>query len=101
MHKNGQQHEWFKLRVGRRKLDPLISVDFHGKRMCIEHNTGWVVGVYLEQMDPGKNNTYPGMILMKAGWEKQYFLQKRKTWSEDDYFKLAERLMWEKGIRNP
>lgn len=103
MHRNGNFHEWIKLRIGRRKADPLLSVDFHAKRMCIEWATSWIVGVYLEEIEPGQKNECRGMVIMKTGWSKHYFLRKRKepTWTEDDYFKLADRLFWEKGIKHP
>ncbi len=101
MHNKNPQTIWVKIKIGRRKIDPLLSVDFHGKRMCIEFNTGWVVGVYLEDIDPGPKGYFRGMIVMKSGWDKQYFLQKRTTWKEEEYFELAERLLWEKGIKQP
>jgi len=101
--------EWVQIELGRRKRrDSVLGINYFQQEVILRHRTAYVVGVYLEDVDSGANNEYVGMILMKTGWKRLYFLSERPAWKEsngvyqfDNYFELAKRLMWKKGITVP
>lgn len=89
------------LKLGRRKNDFGFVVDFRRKSAILRLNTSFIEGVYLERIPPGLNDFKPGMVLVRAEWDKIYFLCERDGWTEDDYFKFAEKRMKELGITKP
>lgn len=77
-------------------------MDFHRKRGMVPVQTKWADGVALEEINPGADESYRGMALVNERWGNQiYFVNERRSWKEDDYFQLAERLLWKKGIVIP
>lgn len=87
---------------GRRRGDIALMVDFTQKRAIVRANTAWIEsGVDLETIPVGPHGYAPGMVLMKNGWFKQYFLIERQGWRDQDYFNHAEKLMGQMGIREP
>ena len=97
------------MELGRRKKrDPLLGVNHVQQEVILRHRTAYVAGVYLEEIEPGVSGEYVGMILLKTGWKRLYFVAERLAWKNEDgtfhfdnYFELAKRLMWKKGITVP
>lgn len=82
-----------------------VSVNLHRNRAIVKAKTqnakGAPVGVKLESLIPGPNQFFPAMVLVHRDWRNLYFLIEREGWTEDDYFRHAERLLDEKRIINP
>lgn len=77
-------------------------MDFHRKRGMVKVETKWVDGIPLEDINPGQNDSYRAIALVNERWgSRVYFVNERASWKEDDYFELAERLLWKKGIVIP
>lgn len=86
---------------GTTRGDMALMIDFGRKFAIVRADTGRIEGVALEAIPPGPSGYGPGMVLIKAGWKKLYFLIERQEWDDDDYFRYATKLMNEKGIREP
>lgn len=82
-----------------------VTVNFHRGRAIVkaktENSRGAPVGFRLESLIPGPNNFFPAMVLSKRDWRNHYFVLEREGWTENDYFRHAERLLAEKGITEP
>lgn len=87
--------------IGRKKNDFGFFVDFHKKRAMVRANTGWIDGTALEIIPAGPSGYYQAMVLIKRDWRDIYFLTERAAWSEDDYFRYAEKRQKELGITRP
>lgn len=87
---------------GRKRGDIALMVDFSLKRAIVRANTKFIEGgVDLEKIPDGPSGYNKGMVLVKNGWKKQYFLMEREGWTDEDYFNHAEKLMGQLGIREP
>ncbi len=101
--------DWVEIPLGRRRVDTVLAVNMHEKSVVVKHRTAFIEGgVYLEEIEPGPDKSKTGMVLFKTNWNKLYFLRERPHWvnqegrpNYEDYFKLADRLLWEKGITQP
>ncbi len=104
-------HPWtIIIRLGRRKMDPTVRVNFKRERVLVVYDTALIRGIYLENIDPeiSKNSRglplKRGVAIMKRTWNNIYFLRERPAdsqWNEDRYFFLADKIMSQKGIENP
>lgn len=87
--------------MGRRKKDHAFVVDFHKSRAILRGNTGLMEGKALEDIDPGSSGYSPGIVLIHRDWKDIYFLSEREGWTEDDYFRYAEKRQKELKIIRP
>lgn len=105
------------IRIGRRRTDVEIVLDWHSERGLVKCNLAYVQGdvVYLEEIPTRLiHNSTPqeelertkagqkihhskvqmGMVLIHRKWGKRfYFMNERKDWTENDYFERAEELI--------
>ena len=86
---------------GRRRSDDLIIVDFHRHRAILRKPTKYVVGVPLEQIEPGIGNAYVAMILFHRDWKNMYFVNNRIGWTDDQYFDFADKRLAGLKILDP
>lgn len=72
---------------GCKKGDIALMLDFSRKRAIVRANTALIEGgVALEKIPEGVSGYSRGMVLIKKGWHRQYFLKERESWTDDDYF---------------
>ena len=108
---NGVPHEHLTVKLGRRKTDVSIILEWAVKRGLIKCNVAYVEGVYLEEIPTrlipkstdrivvkGIRVVYEkiqmGIVLVKRDWgSKLYFMNERQDWEEDDYFQAADLLI--------
>lgn len=80
-------------------------VNFHRHRAIVraktENTPGAPMGHRLESLIPGPNNFFPAMVLIHRDWHRSYFVLEREGWTEDDYFRHADRLFKNSGIAEP
>lgn len=80
-----------RFKLGRRKIDPVITINPTRKRIWIKANTGYLEGVYLENIPKDARNLRHGVVLIDQDWgDTLYFMGYRENWREDKYFEVAE-----------
>ena len=90
------------IRLGRRSTDPIVMMDWHKKRGMAKADARYAHGIRLEEINVATGGAEKAIALVSEKWGSVvYFVNVRSTWKEDDYFELAERLMWKKGIVQP
>lgn len=101
--------KWELVRLGRRRVDAVVALNYEAKRAILRHNVQYISGAtFLEEIPSGSRGGRVAMVLVQAGWNNLYILRERVHWTDDsgdprydDYFELAQRLMWERGITQP
>jgi len=112
---NDAHPDHLEIRLGRRKSDVTIILEWAVKRGLVKCNVAYVKGVYLEEIptrlipketvrDVGSSKPLVvyeklqmAMVLVKREWGNQlYFMNERKDWQEDDYFEAADLLISER-----
>jgi len=78
-----------------------LMVDFRKTRAIVRANTALIEGISLEEIPPGMSGYNTGMVLIHRDWKRLYFVIERESWTEDDYFRYAEKRMKERHITKP
>ena len=109
---SGAHPDHLEIRLGRRKSDVTIILEWAVKRGLVKCNVAYVTGVYLEEI-PSRlvpketvrnvmtlkpevvyEKIQMAMVLVKRDWgNKLFFMNERRDWNEDDYFEAAELLI--------
>lgn len=78
--------------LGKRASDVLLRFNFQKERALIRCETKFVEGIRLEEIQIGRRNLYPGIVLINRKWKNIYVMNVReKLWIEDHYFFWAEK----------
>jgi hypothetical protein len=71
-------------------------------RHCVPVRVRFVAdGIPLEPIPPGPYGHQEAMALVHRDWRAFYFLTRRETWTEDDYFRYAAKRQAELRIARP